>query len=462
MKKTWGGRFAQETNVLVEEFTASIGFDRKLYYWDITGSKAHARMLAACGILAPEDAAAIIQGLDEILQEIEAGKFEFTAQLEDIHTHVEHQLIEKIGEPGRKLHTARSRNDQVVLDLRLYLRHETDNIITCIRELQKTFVLLAERHRETVFPGYTHLQRAQPVLLAHHLLAYYEMLQRDRERFAECRKRINVLPLGAAALAGTSYPIDRELVARELGFERVAANSLDAVSDRDFVIEFSAHAALLMMHLSRLCEELVLWSSTEFGFIELDDAFCTGSSIMPQKKNPDVAELVRGKVGRVYGHLIALLTVMKSLPLTYNKDLQEDKEPVFDTVQTVTASLRIIAAMLQSMQVNTTRIAAALDDGFMTATEVADYLVRKGIPFRTAHEIVGAIVRYCLAIGKGLSALTLGEFRQFSEKFEADVLDTVVLSHAVNSKTSFGGTAMQNVFEAIQRAKAELGIGEEL
>ena len=454
--KTWGGRFAQKTDALVEEFTASIEVDRTLYSWDIVGSKAHARMLAACGVISQEDARTIIQGLDEILREIESGEIEFTVQLEDIHTHIEHRLIEKIGEPGRKLHTGRSRNDQVSLDFRLYLRHETNTIITCIHELQKTFVSLAEQHPETLFPGYTHLQRAQPVVFAHHMMAYYEMLRRDRERFVECRKRINVLPLGAAALAGTSYPIDREMVAHELEFERIAANSLDAVSDRDFAIEFSAHAALLMMHLSRLCEELVLWSSTEFGFIELDDGFCTGSSIMPQKKNPDVAELIRGKVGRVYGHLMTLLTVMKSLPLTYNKDMQEDKEPVFDIVQTVKTSLRVLSAMLQNMHVHTALIAATLDAGFLTATEIADYLARQGVPFRTAHEIVGALVRYCLDAGKTLRALTLEEFRKFSEKFDADILEVVVPRHAVNSKTSFGGTATQNVLEAIQRAKKEL------
>lgn len=456
MKKTWGGRFIQDTDSLVEEFTASIDVDRKLYYWDIAGSKAHAKMLAACGVLMQEETEAILKGLEEILREIESGSFEFTTRLEDIHTHIEHRLIEKIGEPGRKLHTARSRNDQIALDFRLYLRNETDNIITLIRELQRACVSLADQHRKTLFPGYTHLQRAQPVLLAHHFMAYYEMLRRDKERFAECRKRINVLPLGAAALAGTSYPIDQELVARELGFDRITANSLDAVSDRDFAIEFCAHASILMMHLSRLCEELVLWSSTEFGYIELDDGFCTGSSIMPQKKNPDVAELIRAKTGRIYGNLIALLTIMKALPLTYNKDIQEDKEPTFDTVQTIKLSLRILAAMLGNMHVNTDRISTVLDEGFMTATEVADYLVRKGVPFRTAHEIVGMLVRYCLDGKKTLNVLTLEEFRQFSEKFEPDVLDTVVPRHAVNSKTSFGGTAAPNVLIAIQQAKKEL------
>ena len=314
MGKTWGGRFAQETHALVEELTASIQYDRNLYEWDILASKAHARMLTDCGVLSAQELEAILQGLDDVQREIDRGELAFSNRLEDIHTHIEHRLIEKIGEPGRKLHTARSRNDQVATDFRLYVRHEVDQILTLLHQFQCTLIALAERYAETLFPGYTHLQRAQPIVLGHHFLAYYEMLKRDFERFTECRKRINILPLGAAALAGTSYPIDREMVARELGFEQVAANSLDAVSDRDFAIEFSAHASILMMHLSRLCEELVLWSSTEFGYIELSDAFCTGSSIMPQKKNPDVAELIRGKVGRVYGHLMTLLTLMKSLP----------------------------------------------------------------------------------------------------------------------------------------------------
>ncbi len=458
MEKTWGGRFAQETDALVEELTASIDYDRKLYAWDILGSKAHAKMLAACGVLSQEEARAILGGLDEIRQEIESGNFEFSIHFEDIHTHVEHRLIEKIGEPGRKLHTARSRNDQVATDFRLYLRHEVDEILTLLHELQCRFVDLAEQYHRTLIPGYTHLQRAQPVLLGHHFLAYYEMLQRDKERFTECRRRINIMPLGAAALAGTSYPIDREMAARELGFEGVASNSLDAVSDRDFALEFSAHASILMMHLSRLCEELVLWSSTEFGFIELSDAFCTGSSIMPQKKNPDVAELIRGKVGRVYGHLIALLTMMKSLPLTYNRDMQEDKEPVFDTAHTLKTSLRILSVMLREIRVNSDRIDQTLDSGFMTATEIADYLVHRGVPFRTAHEIVGELVRYCLDTGKTLSALTLDEYQHISDKFDAAVLEVVVPQHAVDSKISFGGTSTQNVLHAIHQAKKHLGL----
>ncbi len=456
MHKTWGGRFAQDTHRLVEELGASIAFDRELYAWDILGSQAHAKMLADCGVLTKEEAVAIVNGLTEIQQEIESGNFEFTNRLEDIHTHIEHRLIEKIGEPGRKLHTARSRNDQIATDFRLYLRHAVDDIVRLLHDFQGVLVELADRFHHVLIPGYTHLQRAQPVLLGHHFLAYYEMLKRDRERFAECRKRINVLPLGAAALAGTSFPIDRHRVARELDFEDVARNSLDAVSDRDFTIEFTAHAALLMMHLSRLCEELLLWSSAEFGFVEFSDAFCTGSSIMPQKKNLDVAELIRGKTGRVYGHLMALLTVMKSLPLAYNRDMQEDKEGVFDTVTTLSIALQVLPAMLQEISIHPERIAESLDAGFMTATEVADYLVRKGIPFRTAHGIVGELVRHCLHQKKPLSMLTLEEFQRFSDTFNDDILEVVIPQQAVNSKVSFGGTSIHNVRKAIEHAKEEL------
>ncbi|MDY0092325.1 MAG: argininosuccinate lyase [Candidatus Vecturithrix sp.] len=458
MGKTWGGRFAQETHALVEELTASIQYDRKLYVWDILGSQAHARMLMTCGVLTPEELDAILCGLNEVRQEIDEGRLEFSNRLEDIHTHVENRLIEKIGEPGRKLHTARSRNDQVATDFRLYLRHELDQVLVLLHKFECTLIALAEQYADAVFPGYTHLQRAQPIVLGHHFLAYYEMLKRDTERFKDCRKRLNVLPLGAAALAGTSFPIDRQSVAHELGFDQIAANSLDAVSDRDFAIEFSAHAAILMMHLSRLCEELVLWSSIEFGFIELSDAFCTGSSIMPQKKNPDVAELIRGKTGRVYGDLISLLTLMKSLPLAYNRDMQEDKEPVFDIVATLSMSLRILPDMLKSMKVNEGQIVQAIEGGFMTATEVADYLVRRGIPFRTAHGIVGELIRYSLDVGKTLQEVSLEEYQRISESFDADVLGVVTPQQAVNSKISVGGTATPNVLLAIQAAKEELGI----
>ena len=461
MEKTWGGRFAQNTHALVEELTASIDFDQTLYAWDIMGSKAHARMLSTCGVLTKEEAKAIEQGLDDIHQEIEHGDFEFTTRLEDIHTHIEHRLIEKIGEPGRKLHTARSRNDQVATDFRLYLRHEIDGILELIRKFQIAFVELAEQYSETSFPGYTHLQRAQPISLGHHFLAYYEMLQRDKARLRECRVRLNVLPLGSAALAGTSYPIDREMVARELGFDSVSPNSLDSVSDRDFVIEFSAHAAILMMHLSRLCEELILWSSTEFGFIEFSDSFCTGSSIMPQKKESGRRRTNSGgKVGRVYGNLISVLTVMKSLPLSYNRDLQEDKEPVFDTIRTLNIALRVLPAMLREMTVNTDHIASSLEEGFMTATEVADYLVRHGVPFRTAHGIVGELVRHCLDTGKTLRTLSMQDYQNIFEGFENTVLDVVTPLQAINSKKSAGGTAIINVKNAIQQAKNDLNIAQ--
>ena len=458
MEKTWGGRFTQTTNALVEELTASIAYDHKLSHWDIWGSQAHAQMLEKCGVLTSAETTAIVQGLTEIEAEIDAGTFPFTIQREDIHTHIEHRLIEKIGDPGRKLHTGRSRNDQVATDFRLYLRHQVDTILDFLHSFQVTLIDLAERYQDELFPGYTHLQRAQPILLGHHFIAYYEMLQRDHERLRECRQRINVLPLGSAALAGTSYPIDRAFVACALQFDRISLNSLDAVSDRDFAIEFCADAAILMMHLSRLCEELILWSSTEFGFIELSDAFCTGSSIMPQKKNPDVAEIIRGKTGRVYGHLIGLLTIMKSLPLAYNRDMQEDKEHVFDTVETLTLALRILPAMLQDMRVNTAKILTSLEGGFMTATEVADYLVRRGVAFRTAHEIVGQLVTACLESGQTLSSLKLEDFRQISDQFDATVLDVVNPRHAADSKTSLGGTATQNIRAAIRQAKIDLGI----
>ncbi len=456
MEKTWGGRFIEVTDALVEELSASIQFDHKLYEWDILGSKAHARMLSTCGVLTQDEMEAILKGLDEIRDEIAAGKLGFTIHLEDIHTHIEHRLIQKIGEPGRKLHTARSRNDQVVTDVRLYLRNEIDHICGLIATFQRTLTELAERYADTLFPGYTHLQRAQPVMLGHHLLAYYEMLKRDRERFAQCRARVNVLPLGSAALAGTSYPINREMVAQELCFERVSANSLDSVSDRDFVLEFCAHSAILMMHLSRFCEELILWSSSEFGFIELSDAFCTGSSIMPQKKNPDVTELIRGKTGRVYGNLMAVLTLMKSLPLSYNRDMQEDKEPLFDTIATLNIALRIFPPMLRDMQVKRERVTETLEQGFMTATEVADYLVRKGVPFRTAHGVVGELVRYCIKNGKTLRSLTLDEYQQISPNFDEEVLTVVLPEAAVNSKNSAGGTAYQHVLASIRQAKEDL------
>jgi argininosuccinate lyase len=456
-EKLWGGRFSQPTDRFVEEFTASIQFDQRLYRYDIQGSIAHCRMLAKQGIIAHDEADAIVTGLGEILAEIERGEFEFSIAREDIHMNVEARLIEKIGPVGGKLHTARSRNDQVALDVRLYLRDEVDAIGKSLLALRKALVDQAERNLDVIMPGYTHLQTAQPILFSHHMLAYVEMFARDAGRLRDLRARFNVLPLGAGALAGTTFPIDREWVAQQLGFDGVTRNSLDSVSDRDFAIEFCAFAALLMMHLSRLAEELVLWSSADFAFIDLSDGFCTGSSIMPQKKNPDVPELVRGKTGRVYGNLVSLLTLMKSLPLAYNKDMQEDKEPLFDTIDTVRGSLKVFAEMIAQMTVNADRMRTAAARGFSTATDVADYLVRKGLPFRQAHEVVGKTVRYCAESGKDIPELTLEEFRQFSKKIEADIFAAVTLEASVNARRATGGTARVAVEQEIARARQKPG-----
>jgi argininosuccinate lyase len=456
-EKLWGGRFSQPTDKFVEEFTASIQFDQRLYRYDIQGSIAHCRMLAKQGIILPEEADAIVAGLGVILGEIECGEFEFSIAREDIHMNVEARLIENIGPVGGKLHTARSRNDQVALDVRLYLRDEVDAIRMALAKLQQALLDQADANLDVIMPGYTHLQTAQPILFAHHLLAYVEMFARDSGRLHDLRARLNVLPLGAGALAGTTFPIDREWVAEQLGFDGVTRNSLDSVSDRDFAIEFCSFAALLMMHLSRLAEELVLWSSADFAFIDLSDGFCTGSSIMPQKKNPDVPELVRGKTGRVYGNLVSLLTLMKSLPLAYNKDMQEDKEPLFDTIDTVRGSLKVFAEMIAQMRVNAARMRAAATRGFSTATDVADYLVRKGLPFRQAHEVVGKTVRYCVETGKDLPELTLEEFRQFSRKIEADIFAAITLEASVNARRATGGTARAAVEQEIARARQILG-----
>ena len=410
--KPWGGRFTEATNQLVEEFTASVPYDWRLYPYDIAGSRAHAAMLAKTGIITKKDSARIIRGLGDVLKELVSGSFSFSIALEDIHMNIESRLIEKIGPVGGKLHTARSRNDQVALDIRMYLRDEIAEIHDLLGALQKVLVGLADMHRDVVLPGYTHLQRAQPVLLGHHLLAYYEMFERDRDRLTDCFRRVNILPLGAGALAGTVLPIDRRFVARQLGFSGLCENSMDAVSDRDFAIEFAADCAQIMMHLSRLCEELVIWSSAEFGFITLPDAFTTGSSIMPQKKNPDVAELARGKTGRVYGSLMALLTIMKGLPLAYNRDMQEDKEPLFDAGDTVTLSLAVLAEMLKGIEVRREVMRRAAGDGFITATDLADYLVRKGMPFRQAHEVVGKAVLRATELGCGLQDMPLAEYRK--------------------------------------------------
>ncbi len=451
--KPWGGRFTEATNALVEEYTASIQYDWRLFPYDIAGSVAHAAMLGKTGIITEREARKIITGLKGVLQEIADGKLEFSMELEDIHMNIESRLIRKIGPVGGKLHTARSRNDQVALDLRMYLRDEIVEIRRLLREMQKTIIVLAERHQDTVMPGYTHLQRAQPVLFGHHLLAYYEMFERDRERLADCYRRVNVLPLGAGALAGTVLPIDREMVADLLGFNAVSENSMDAVSDRDFAIEFVSGCSQIMVHLSRLAEELVLWSSAEFGFITIADAFTTGSSIMPQKKNPDVAELSRGKAGRVFGHLTSLLTLMKGLPLSYNRDMQEDKEPVFDTSDTVSQALAVMAAMLNSITVHRDAMRHAAEDGFITATDLADYLVRKGLPFRQAHEVVGRAVLKAIERSCGLMDLPLADYKKLSPLIGDDVYRSLSVDASVGRRTSYGGTAPANLKKRIAALK---------
>ena len=456
-EKTWSGRFAQKTDSLVETFTASIDFDRRLYPYDIAGSIAHCRMLAGCGIISDKEAAALIEGLEEIKQELDRGEFVFDQALEDIHMHIETRLKEKIGNVALKLHTARSRNDQVALDVRLFLRDAVASSIDGLQALRKVLVDLAEKHLDVILPGYTHLQRAQPVLLAHHFMAYVEMFGRDQARFSDSLKRINVMPLGSAALAGTTYPIDIAKTAELLDFPAVAANSMDAVSDRDFIVEYLAAAGLCMVHFSRLAEELILWSTTEFGFVELPDAFATGSSIMPQKKNPDVPELVRGKTGRTIGNLVAMLTLLKSLPLTYNRDLQEDKVMLFDSVDTLQACLAMLTRMLPELVVRGDVMRQAAKTGFMNATDLADYLVKGGMPFRSAHHCAGQAVAYALEIGKELHELSLQELQLFSKQFRADVFDVLTPEAMVDRRTSIGGTATANVKAAIAQAKKELG-----
>jgi len=453
-KKLWGGRFAGRTAGSVEAFTASIDVDARLYRHDIAGSIAHARMLAKQRIISQREARRIARGLEAIQREIEEGKFRFSIADEDIHMNIERRLIAKIGKAGEKLHTARSRNDQVALDMRLYLREELGIILKALGNLRHELGRVAKRHLKVIMPGYTHLQRAQPVLFSHHLLAYAEMFERDGERMADCLKRVNVLPLGAGALAGTTLPIDRSYVARLLGFPRISKNSIDTVSDRDFALEFLAASAIVFVHLSRLAEELVLWSSWEFGFIELPDGYCTGSSMMPQKKNPDVPELIRGKSGRIFGHLQALLTLMKGLPLAYNRDLQEDKRPLFDAVDTVKASLQMATEILPGIKVNAERMAAAARDGLMNATDLADYLVSKGMPFRSAHGVVGAIVRLCLDRGRRIEELPLKELRKFSPKIEKDVYSYLTPQAAVERRRSAGGTASANVRQRLR----EMGV----
>jgi argininosuccinate lyase len=454
--KPWGGRFSESTNELVEEFTASIPYDWRLYPYDIAGSIAHATMLAKTGIITQNDSRRIIKGLKDVMGEIASGAFKLSLELEDIHMNIEDRLIRKIGPVGGKLHTARSRNDQVALDIRMYLRDEIAEIHTLLGLLQRAFVDLAERHSDVVMPGYTHLQRAQPVLLGHHLLAYYEMFERDRGRLEDCFRRVNVMPLGAGALAGTVLPIDRAYVAKLLAFPEVCENSIDAVSDRDFSIEFTAACAQIMMHFSRFAEELVIWSSSEFGFIEIGDAFSTGSSLMPQKKNPDVAELTRGKTGRVYGNLTALLTIMKGLPLAYNRDMQEDKEPVFDSSDTVMLTLSVFIEMLKNITVHKEVMRRAADDGFITATDLADYLVRKDMPFRKAHEIVGRAVLLATKRGCGLGSLPISELRKLSSLIRKDVYIALSLEASVSRRSSYGGTAPSNLKKRIQTIKKKM------
>ena len=451
--QSWSGRFNEPVAELVKQYTASVGFDKRLAEFDIQGSLAHAQMLGVQGIITNQDVVAIEAGLNEILAEIQVGDFEWLLDLEDVHLNIEKRLTDKIGDAGKRLHTGRSRNDQVATDVRLWLRATSDAVLAGISKLQSSILDLAEQHVDTIMPGFTHLQVAQPVTFGHHLLAYFEMLKRDAERFVDCRKRISRLPLGAAALAGTSYPIDREMVAKTLGFDGVCENSLDAVSDRDFAIEFSAASAILMTHLSRFSEELILWSSPRFAFIDIADRFCTGSSIMPQKKNPDVPELVRGKTGRVYGHLVGLLTLMKGQPLAYNKDNQEDKEPLFDTADTVLITLEIYADMLGGISVNKPNMRQAALEGFATATDLADYLVKKGMPFRDAHEAVALAVKHAVQKKCDLADLPLNELRQFSGLIADDIYNVLTLEGSVASRNHIGGTAPAQVKQAIQRAR---------
>ncbi len=454
--KLWGGRFSEPTDAFVEAFTASVEFDQRMYRQDIEGSRAHARMLTKIGVLTEQDCKVIIEGLDQIEQEITEGEFEWSVSREDVHMNIEARLTEIVGDAGKRLHTGRSRNDQVATDIRLYLREQIGFTIAEIRRLQQGMLELAEKEAETIMPGFTHLQVAQPVTFGHHILAWFEMMQRDASRLQDCATRMNVLPLGSAALAGTSYPLDRHYTAELLGFDDVTRNSLDGVSDRDFAIEFCAAAALIMTHLSRFSEELVLWSSAQFNFIELPDRFCTGSSIMPQKKNPDVPELVRGKTGRVNGHLISLLTLMKSQPLAYNKDNQEDKEPLFDTIDTLLGSLRAYADMIPSIQAKRENMYRAAKQGFSTATDLADYLVGKGLPFRDAHEVVGKAVALGVEQNKDLSEMSLQELKQFSDIIDEDVFEVLTLEGSVAARNHIGGTAPAQVKQAIADARKRI------
>jgi len=455
MKKLWGGRFKEKTDGMVEEFTASLPFDRRLYRYDIEGSMAHCRMLRKQGFLSAREEKKILSALGDIRRAIESGKFAFDPADEDIHLAVEKALIRKAGAAGEKIHTGRSRNDQVALDIRLFLRDEVREVLRLTGELKSAILRKAKAEIDTVMPGYTHLQKAQPVLLSHYLLAYREMFDRDEARLKGCLERINVMPLGSAALAGAGLPLDRKYVAKLLKFPRLSENSMDAVSDRDFVAEFIFDAGLLMMHMSRLCEDLILWASDEFGFVEISDAFTTGSSIMPQKKNPDVAELIRGKTGRVYGNLVSILTVLKGLPMTYNRDLQEDKEPLFDTVDTVKVSLAVLTAMIGNLTFRREKMKEAAAGGFSTATDIADYLVRKGIPFRRAHAVTGKIVGDCLKKGKSFSDLSLAEFRKFHPAFEKGIFRVITVESSVSARQGPGGTSKKQVVKRIRDIESQ-------
>ena len=454
--KLWGGRFSKATDALVDDFNSSIRFDARMYRQDIKGSMAHAEMLGRQGIIPKDDAALIVKTLGEILEDIEQGKVEFLIDAEDIHMNIETILTERIGDARKKLHTGRSRNDQVTLDLRMYLRDESDELLEMLKNTMTVLLDLASAHLDTIMPGYTHLQKAQPVTFAHHVMAYFQMFSRDLERLTDCRRRVNVMPLGSGALAGTTYPLDREFVAEKLGFDAVTANSLDGVSDRDFVIEFLSVLSMIMMHLSRFCEELVLWSSHEFAFVEMDDSYSTGSSIMPQKKNPDVAELIRGKTGRVYGHLMSLLTTMKGLPLAYNKDMQEDKEAVFDALDTVKLCLPVFTNMVRTMKVNGEKMKQGAKGGFTNATDIADYLVKKGVPFRSSHAIVGKMVARAVETNRDLDEFFLSEFQEFSDLIEEDIYNAIDVATCVAERNITGGPAKEQVQKEIEKGYEQL------
>ena len=451
--KLWGGRFEKNTNELVDFFQNSIEYDKRLYKQDILGSIAHAKMLGMKGIIPLTDADKIITGLSEICDDIESGKVTFKKEAEDIHMNIESLLIDKIGDAGKKLHTGRSRNDQVALDIRLYLKNEIKIINRLLKELCYLLIIKAEKYIDIIIPGYTHMQKAQPITLGHNIMAYFQMFRRDIERFKDCYKRIDIMPLGCGALAGTTYDLDRKMVADELGFEYISENSIDGVADRDFAVEFISCCAIFMMHMSRLCEEIIIWNSDEFGFIEMDDSMSTGSSIMPQKKNPDVAELIRGKTGRVYGDLITLLTIMKGLPMAYNKDMQEDKEAIFDASDTVKNCISVFMLMFDSINYNEEKIKENLKGGYLNATDAADYLAKKGVPFRTAHEIIGNLVNYCIRVNKTLEELNLDEFKKFSQFFDEDVYEDISLFNCVKRRNTIGGPSPNRVLQSIKSAK---------